>query len=125
MQWGRNEGRCGVCGDPSSGPQQHDDNGRYASGIKVRSYPQGGAVNVTVEVLSNLLGYFEFRLCPRNDTNTQLTHECFNQNILWIEESWGTRYYVGSKGGIYDLHVKLPSNIVCTDCVFQWKYSTG
>ncbi|OWF38224.1 hypothetical protein KP79_PYT10599 [Mizuhopecten yessoensis] len=125
VQWLQNGGRCGVCGDPASGPQQHDDHGHYASGITVRSYNQGGSVNVTVEVLSNLLGYFEFRLCPRNNTSFKLTQECFEQNVLWIEESWSTRFYVGSRGGIYDLHVKLPSNIACTHCVFQWKYSTG
>ncbi|XP_060070546.1 uncharacterized protein LOC132550493 [Ylistrum balloti] len=125
VQWLQNGGRCGVCGDPASGPQQHDDNGHYASGITVRSYNQGGSVNVTVEVLSNLLGYFEFRLCPRNSTSFKLTQECFEQNVLWIEESWSTRFYVGSRGGIYDLHVKLPSNIACSHCVFQWKYSTG
>ncbi|XP_069119289.1 uncharacterized protein [Argopecten irradians] len=125
VQWLQNGGRCGVCGDPASGPQEHDDNGHYASGITVRTYNQGGSVNVTVEVLSNLLGYFEFRLCPRNSTSFKLTQECFEQNVLWIEESWSTRFYVGSRGGIYDLHVKLPSNIACTHCVFQWKYSTG
>ncbi|XP_033735107.1 uncharacterized protein LOC117323780 [Pecten maximus] len=125
VQWFQNGGRCGVCGDPASGPQEHDDNGHYASGITVRSYNQGGSVNVTVEVLSNLLGYFEFRLCPRNSTSFKLTQECFERNVLWIEESWSTRFYAGSRGGIYDLHVKLPSNIACTHCVFQWKYSTG
>ncbi|KAK3092918.1 hypothetical protein FSP39_008856 [Pinctada imbricata] len=104
VQWTQNEGKCGVCGDPYTGPLTHDDNGIYASGIVSRSFIQGGFVNVTVEILSNLLGYFEFRLCPRNSTDQKLTQECFDKHTLWIEESWDTRYFVGSRGGIYDLH---------------------
>ena len=124
-QWNLNDGKCGVCGDPYQGPLDHDDNGKYASGIVARSFQQGGIVNVTVEILVNLLGYFEFRLCPRNSTSQTLTQECFDNNLLWIQESWGFRYYVGSRGGIYDLHVRLPADISCSKCVLQWKFSTG
>jgi hypothetical protein len=90
---------CDVCGQPFDG--------LYLDGTEytiVRSYNQGAYVNVTVEVESNLLGYFEFRLCPRNSSRESLTHDCFERNMLWIEESWSTRYYVGSQGGIFNLH---------------------
>ena len=120
VQWEQNGGMCGVCGQPFDG--------LYLDGTEytiVRSYNQGAYVNVTVEVKSNLLGYFEFRLCPRNNSLETLTHDCFERNMLWIEESWSTRYYVGSHGGIYDLHVRLPADTACSHCVFQWKYSTG
>jgi hypothetical protein len=60
IQWEQNGGMCDVCGQPFDG--------LYLDGTEytiVRSYNQGAYVNVTVEVESNLLGYFEFRLCPR------------------------------------------------------------
>ncbi|CAC5390661.1 unnamed protein product [Mytilus coruscus] len=120
VQWEQNGGMCGVCGQPFDGLIVNG-----AEYKTVRSYKQGAYVNVTVEVKSNLLGFFEFRLCPRNSSKETLTHDCFERNMLWIEESWSTRYYVGSLGGIYDLHVRLPADISCTNCVIQWKFSTG
>lgn len=114
-----------MCGDPADGPQHHDEGGVYDSNIIVKTYIEGGYVNITVEVESNMLGYFEFRLCERNSSDAPLTQECFDRNLLWIEESWNFRYYVGSHGGLFDLHVRLGENVVCSHCVLQWKYSTG
>lgn len=35
----------------------------------------------------------ELRLCPTYDSNTEVTQECLNQNILYIED-YGTQYPV-------------------------------
>jgi len=35
----------------------------------------------------------EFRLCPAFDSNFEVTQECLNQNILYIE-GYGTQYPV-------------------------------
>jgi hypothetical protein len=67
----------------------------------------------------------EFRLCPRNSTKEALDQSCFDRYPLWIDESHGTRYYIGSRGGIYDIHIRLPGGLVCKKCVLQWKYKTG
>ncbi|KAH3867952.1 hypothetical protein DPMN_031087, partial [Dreissena polymorpha] len=123
-QWGVNGGRCGVCGDRWNGTQDHADNGRFDTGIIVRSYMDGHYINVTFEVSSNYLGYVEFRLCPRNSTKYPLEQSCFDRYPLWIDESHGTRYYLGSRGGIYDIHIRLPSGLICKRCVLQWKYKT-
>lgn len=77
------------------------------------------------QVSSNYLGYVEFRLCPRNTTKYGLDQSCFDRYTLWIDESHGTRYYIGSRGGIYDLHIRLPGGLVCKKCVLQWKFKTG
>ncbi|KAL4216302.1 hypothetical protein ACF0H5_024028 [Mactra antiquata] len=124
-QWGVHGGRCGVCGDLWNGTQDNADNGKYDSGIIVRKYIDGHYINITFEVSSNFLGYVEFRLCPRNSTVHTLEQSCFDRYPLWIDESHGTRYYIGSRGGIYDIHIRLPSGVICKKCVLQWKYKTG
>ena len=49
-QYGVHGGRCGVCGDMWTGSQDNDDNGKFATGIIVRSYIDGHYINVTFEV---------------------------------------------------------------------------
>ena len=124
-QWTINKGRCGVCGDRYGGIEDHSDHGKFASGIIVRKYKEGHYINITFEVSSNYLGYVEFRMCPRNSTASPLTQSCFDLYPLWIDEAHGTRYYIGSRGGIYDIHIRLPGGLVCRKCVLQWKYKTG
>ncbi|KAK3577339.1 hypothetical protein CHS0354_008435 [Potamilus streckersoni] len=118
-------GKCGVCGDPYNETQDHDDNGRFASGIIVRSYQEGLYVNITFFTSGRTLGYVEFRLCPRNSTDYSLNQMCFDMFPLWIVESDSLRFYLGSRGGIYDVHVLLPSGISCEKCVLQWTYVQG
>ncbi|KAL3885302.1 hypothetical protein ACJMK2_025382 [Sinanodonta woodiana] len=117
--------KCGVCGDPYNGTQDHDDNGRFASGIIVHRYQEGLYINITFFTSSQTLGYVEFRLCPRNSTDYKLNQFCFDMFPLWIVESDSLRFYLGSRGGIYDVHVLLPSGISCTKCVLQWTYVQG
>ncbi|XP_045183844.1 uncharacterized protein LOC123542202 [Mercenaria mercenaria] len=124
-QWRVHQGRCGVCGDLWNGTQHNADRGQYDTGIIVRRYTDGHYINVTFEVSSNYLGYVEFRLCPRNSSEVVLDQSCFDRYPLWIDESHGTRYYIGSRGGIYDIHIRLPGGLVCRKCVLQWKYKTG
>ncbi|KAL3885301.1 hypothetical protein ACJMK2_025381 [Sinanodonta woodiana] len=124
-QWEKHGGKCGVCGDRFNGSQDNDDNGRYASGIIVRHYLEGRYLNVTFDISNNLLGYVEFKLCPRNSTVGGLNQSCFDQYPLWINESDSYRYYIGSLGGIYDIHVFPPKYVTCTHCVLQWKFVTG
>ncbi|KAK3577337.1 hypothetical protein CHS0354_008433 [Potamilus streckersoni] len=124
-QWEKHGGKCGVCGDRFNGSQDNDDKGKYASGIIVRHYLEGRYLNITFDISNNLLGYVEFKLCPRNGTTWGLNQSCFDQYPLWINESDGYRYYIGSLGGIYDIHVFPPKSVTCTHCVLQWKFVTG
>ena len=45
-QWRKNQGRCGVCGDPWDlpEPRPHETRGRYARGIIVRNYTQAQVI---------------------------------------------------------------------------------
>ena len=47
-----NKGRCGVCGDPWSGPHPHQAGGRYATGTIARSYEPGQIIDVNIDLAS-------------------------------------------------------------------------
>ncbi|CAF1508024.1 unnamed protein product [Adineta ricciae] len=136
-QWGNQNGRCGICGDPFQGPRDHEDGGIYATGIIGRTYESGEMINTTIDITANHFGYFEFRLCPIDMGGARrprrLTQRCLDQHLLTIGPSDSksngddTRYYLphGNKSYFY-VPVQLPSDIVsCSHCVLQWKYHAG
>jgi hypothetical protein len=150
-QWTSQNGRCGICGDPYqginhlltclclikliSGPRDHEDGGKYATGIIGRTYESGELINITIDITANHFGYFEFRLCPLNlrHSRHRLTQRCLDKYLLTIRSydlnSNGddTRYYLphGNKSYFY-IPVQLPEEIFsCKHCVLQWKYHAG
>ncbi|KAH3834485.1 uncharacterized protein LOC127877526 [Dreissena polymorpha] len=124
-RWEVNAGQCGVCGDPwDAKPRDHESGGRYASGIITATFQSGSVVKFTAEVTnSNGEGFFEFRLCAKDDSNTEVTQECLDAGQLDIEPR-GTRYNK-VKAGNNDVTVRLPAGLTCKHCVLQWKYNTG
>nr|CAB3263129.1 uncharacterized protein LOC104265352 [Phallusia mammillata] len=70
----------------------------------------------------------EFRLCPWNNITNPVTHECLNRRQLRLID--GTiRWYLPTNRtaavGIHDFQVILPYDVLCEQCVFQWKYHAG
>ncbi|XP_050302893.1 uncharacterized protein LOC126740771 isoform X2 [Anthonomus grandis grandis] len=128
-QWVKNEGKCGVCGDPwdSKKPRAHEYGGVFGQGIIVRKYGVGGIMNIRVELTANHNGYFEFRICPDYKSTTQ---ECLDQNILkLIKPQEGMdhknhRYFPKEGNKIYEMKYRLPKK-TCKHCVLQWKYIAG
>lgn len=83
---------------------------------------------VTIKITANHKGYFEFRLCPHNNPNVPVTHDCLNQHLLTVgnpESSFSTKYYPGTENKDYAMMVLLPAGMTCAQCVIQWKYHTG
>ncbi|UYV73625.1 hypothetical protein LAZ67_11000076 [Cordylochernes scorpioides] len=130
VQWQRNGGKCGICGDPwhQKEPRDNEAGGKYGKGIIVRHYKPGQKISVRVQLTANHRGYFEFRLCPNNNPEVEATQECLNQNLLEMADGSGTRYYPGPSGrksSDHTLEVLLPKKLTCTQCVFQWTYTAG
>ncbi len=50
IQWDKNCGKCGICGDPYPDPEprNHEDNGLYDNGYIVRTYREGQLIDVEV-----------------------------------------------------------------------------
>ncbi|GFR97682.1 cell wall integrity and stress response component 4-like [Elysia marginata] len=129
VQYGINGGLCGVCGDPFSGLRENEDGGLYASGGVVRRYRSGSRVTMVADLVVPKGGYFEVKLCPRDQLATMVTQECFDAFTLKILNGRGRRLKVGKRlkqdSGLYKLEVQLPPGITCTHCVIQWRYVTA
>ncbi|XP_054707291.1 uncharacterized protein LOC129217070 [Uloborus diversus] len=127
VQWQRNGGRCGVCGDswnlPS--PRPNEAGGVYGRGIIVRKYKPGQVIKSTVDITANHMGFFEFKLCPHNKPTTVVTQECLDQFLLELADGSGTKYYPSAGTGPFSVQLRLPSRVTCSQCVFQWTYTAG
>ncbi|KAK2165850.1 hypothetical protein NP493_1348g00041 [Ridgeia piscesae] len=127
-QNGLNGGKCGVCGDPWGKPNpQFVAGGKYANGIITRTYKEGQEIAVAVDVTAPHGGWFEFRICPNNDFRVPVTHECLNKNLLPLADGTGYRVYLDIKqpAGFKNATLRLPTGLVCTQCVLQWRWHTG
>ena len=144
VQWKKNGGKCGVCGDPwDQDPRDHEPGGQYATGIIGKTYYEGQSINITIDVTANHNGYFEFRLCQNDEFMKVVTQECFDEHLLLIhnnnEEVLSPsqasvfdlklnkyKYFVPNKKNIKNyVHAQLPQNVKCKYCVLQWKYHAG
>lgn len=128
-QWEVHDGKCGVCGDPWQGPREHEAGGKFANGIIVKQYEIGEMITVTVELTANHKGWFEFRICKNNNPGKRVTHECLDKNLLKLADG-GTRFKVYGKVGYgvsekFEIKLQLPQDLICTQCVLQWKYNAG
>ncbi|XP_033733300.1 mucin-2-like [Pecten maximus] len=119
-------GKCGVCGDPydQPHPRENEAGGKYAKGVIVKYYTKGSTINITVEITSNHLGFFEFRLCENNDVAKPITKECLKY-LLPNSNTGETKHQIGKKPGNITIALDLPSNVTCSQCVIQWRYHTG
>ncbi|RUS82293.1 hypothetical protein EGW08_009925, partial [Elysia chlorotica] len=116
VQYGENAGLCGVCGDSFYGPRDNEDGGLYASGGVVRRYRSGSLVTMVADVIVPKGGYFEVKLCPRDQLTTLVTQACFDAFTLKSPRL---------DSGLYKMEVQLPPGITCAHCVIQWRYLTG
>ncbi|XP_052786377.1 uncharacterized protein LOC128221816 [Mya arenaria] len=130
VQWNKNGGNCGVCGDNYADviKENEDIGGKYVTGTIVRSYVMGSKIDVTIKLTANHRGWWEFRLCPLRNSNTAVTMECLDQHVLVIEDE-STRYdlvknYVNGAGSFH-VKLQLPDDVTCENCVLHWKYQAG
>lgn len=125
-QWQRNKGNCGICGDAwdSPEPRAHEAGGKYGTGVIVRKYRTGSVIPVHVELTANHHGYFEFRTCAMRYRNKEVTQECLDQHVL-AGANGTARYYPGPGNQVFKAFYKLPEQLTCAQCVFQWRYIAG
>jgi hypothetical protein len=90
-------------------------------------------VRLTIDVTANHLGYFEFRLCPKQSAEELVTQECLDRHLLELVEMPsqgdgvvdGTKFRIGATTGKFFPTVKLPAGVTCENCVLQWFWTTG
>ncbi|KAG7155940.1 uncharacterized protein LOC121854288 [Homarus americanus] len=128
VQYKQNDGKCGVCGDNWADPQPRDNEagGTYGTGLIVANYTRGQDLTVEVNLTRNHLGYFEFSLCVNNDVTKIITQECLDEHLLEHADGSGTKAYIyADDPEWHKTTVKLPDDVVCTQCVLQWHYHTA
>ncbi|BFZ22803.1 hypothetical protein BsWGS_25842 [Bradybaena similaris] len=116
--------KCGLCGDPYDGVRENETGGKYATGKITQTYRQGQKATLEVDLTAAHKGYFEFKVCARNDPRVRETQECLNQHPLPLADGSGYKYYPQGSSMI-QIEVTLPESLVCDYCVLQWRYHTG
>lgn len=124
VQWDKNNGKCGVCGDT-----YHDKTpkyvypGKYAKdGFITKTYKEGQTITVKVKITSNHQGFFRFsvgKLVTRPITQDQLTH------VLLQPDGSNTWQLHSSRNGDYHIKLVLPKGLTCDHCVIQWWWTVG
>lgn len=130
VQYQKNGGKCGVCGDnyQDKVPRDHEAGGYFANGIITRRYVTGQVIDIEAHLTTNHKGYMEVRLCPHNNPKEIITQECLDQHPLQIEGTNEVRFVIpeeSKKIETFFWKVKLPEGITCSNCVIQWKYFAG
>lgn len=126
VQYYKNSGKCGLCGDPWDGKRENEAGGLYATGAISGVYNQGDVITIKIEVTVNHGGWFEFRLCPNNNPERKATEDCLNSNLLELTTG-GTQYQLSAARGtgVFPVNLKLPRTLTCNQCVLQWKWKTA
>lgn len=90
----------------------------------VRKYRTGSVIPVRVELTANHHGYFEFRTCAMTYKDKEVDQNCLDQHLLQSKNG-SIRYYPGPGNKIFEAFYKLPDDLTCAQCVFQWRYVAG
>ena len=124
VQWNKNKGKCGVCGDA-----YHDRNPKYvypgkyaADGFITKTYNEGQTIDVTIDITSNHQGFFRFRvgkLQKRPITEQQLEY------VLLQPDGSNTWQLHSSQTGKYTIKLVLPKGLTCDHCVMRWWWTVG
>lgn len=127
VQYERNGGKCGVCGDPWHESRLHEPPGMYANGIIVRKYSPGEVIKVVIELTASHKGWMEFKICPNDDPKKTVTQDCLDKHVLQIADTRNSKHHITSENSYQKikLNLQLPPAVKCKACVFQWKYNAG
>merc|ERR1711962_173814 len=133
VQYQKNDGKCGVCGDDykEKVPRRHEAGGEFGNGIISRRYTMGQEIDIEAELTTNHKGWMEVKLCPHNNPKVVITQQCLDDNPLEIVNTPGQSGYRfiipedTKKVEIFRWKVKLPDGITCSNCVIHWKYFAG
>ena len=123
VQWSADgNGRCGVCGDAYNGPQPHVYPGKYALGVKTKTYTSGQVIQVKVDITASHMGYIEFRLGKLDAppvSQSKLTH------LLKLTNGETRWFFTTAETKVYIIELKLPDDVACDHCVLQWWWRAG
>ena len=122
----------GVCGDPHTGPLDHEAGGKFATAKITGTYRRGQRITLRIKLTAPHGGRFSFGLCPvpdgasAADERRAVTQSCLDANRLTNAKDGTEFWWLGKKGvGEYTMDFVLPASVSCKRCVLQWHYETG
>ncbi|XP_067028879.1 uncharacterized protein [Acropora muricata] len=124
VQWNRNKGKCGVCGDAYDAKNpQYVYPGKFAKDKFItKTYRRGETITVTIKITSNHQGFFTFRLgrlMRQPITQDQLNY------VLMQPDGSSTWPLKTSTNGKFNIPLVLPKGLTCDHCVLQWWWTVG
>ncbi|XP_011197083.2 uncharacterized protein LOC105221647 [Zeugodacus cucurbitae] len=126
VQWQKNNGKCGLCGDNYAMPmpRQNEIGGYYGGlGVITKEYNNSYTARVGVRITTNHLGYFRFDLCNLSEFGGE-SEICFAKYPLRFVDG-SNRLYIGSTAGWIVADLVLPEQLNCKHCVLRWTYTGG
>lgn len=140
----------GVCGDPHTGPLDHEAGGKFATPPRIAAtYTQGQVITIKVQVHAHHDGRFLFGVCPLSGDALKsptaerrvVTQKCIDAHPLtnadakttfggprafWLElqDRLDGAKDLESSAKQYTLKFKLPAGVTCERCVLQWHYES-
>nr|XP_045607023.1 uncharacterized protein LOC123763746 [Procambarus clarkii] len=111
VQYVENDGQCGVCGDNWADPQPRDNEagGTYGTGLIVANYTMGQYFVFKCEAGFT---FDTVALNARPDTAAPN-----NEETMEVGPDTDPEWHYNT--------VRLPEDVLCTQCVLQWHYHTG
>ncbi|KAL1506765.1 hypothetical protein ABEB36_006068 [Hypothenemus hampei] len=125
VQYYKNYGKCGPCGDNwrDPVPRSNENGGTYGNSKIVANYTTESVITVVSRITANHLGSLYFHLCELKNFSEPETEDCFQ--LLRLAD--GEISFQITSSLINDIYtrVQLPKNVVCERCVLRWHYRTG
>lgn len=125
VQWGKNGGKCGFCGDPfdQAVPRNSELGGYYGKGVIMKTYKQGQRTAVIAKITANHRGYFYFKIC--NLDNEKESEACFDRWTVLTSNQSAIYYLPSTNAQDFNVELDLPKSLYCNHCVLQWVYVAG
>lgn len=127
----RNEGKCGICGDPYDGERLHETGNAMALNETARNYFPGSSIDLMIEIVANHGGQFKFEMCWRDSWNDTETEDCFEGlkvSVAKENNNQPSDYYQldpTSGTGIFTMSVDLPIDRTCERCILRWHWKSA
>ncbi|RUS78947.1 hypothetical protein EGW08_013288, partial [Elysia chlorotica] len=128
LQWDTNGGRCGVCGDPWSGPRLYErPDGAMVQGEPVitKTYSENESIKVSIQITMNHKVRFQIQFVVSRLNRQYSDQDCLDKHLL-ADDTGRTRFDSPSDStGLFDFYLVLPSGVTCPQCMLQWKWRAG
>lgn len=125
VMWGKNGGKCGLCGDDYSiaTPRPNELGGIYGQGTIVKRFVNQIEANLGIRITANHLGLFYFNICNLDEFGKE-SEDCFNKYLVKLADG-SEKLYIGSQTGWVNATILFPEDLSCNHCILRWNYQAG